>query len=94
MTTAGFLNADKFAISLTMVIEAHKMHVELIAITPNAEAVIEKAGRTCYCSIPKAQPANEKNFIYRIIKSGHHTEARHCELKIKGRDAREKYKVS
>ena len=54
------------------------MHVELIAITPNAEAVIEKAGRTCYCSIPKAQPASEKNFIYRITKSGHHSVIEHA----------------
>jgi thymidylate synthase ThyX len=49
------------------------MTVELIAIILNAEAVIEKAGRTCYCSTPKAQLAGEKNLIYRIIKNGHHS---------------------
>jgi thymidylate synthase (FAD) len=54
------------------------MTVELIAITPNAEAVIEKASRTCYCSTPKAQPACEKNFIYRIIKNGHHSVLEHA----------------
>jgi len=54
------------------------MTVELIAITPNAEAVIEKAGRTCYCSTPKAQPASEKNLIYRIIKNGHHSVLEHA----------------
>ena len=54
------------------------MTVELIAITPNAEAVIEKAARTCYCSTPQAQPANEKNFIYRIIKNGHHSALEHA----------------
>jgi len=54
------------------------MCVELIAITPNAEAVIEKAARTCYCSTPKVQPASEKNFIYRIIKNGHHSVLEHA----------------
>jgi thymidylate synthase (FAD) len=54
------------------------MTVELIAIMPNAEAVIEKAGRTCYCSTPKAQPASEKNLIYRIIKNGHHSVLEHA----------------
>jgi len=54
------------------------MTVELIAITPNAEAVIEKAARTCYCSTPKAQSASEKNFIYRIIKNGHHSVLEHA----------------
>lgn len=54
------------------------MTVELIAITPNAEAIIEKAGRTCYCSTPKAQPAHEKNFIHRIIKNGHHSVLEHA----------------
>lgn len=54
------------------------MTVELIAITPNAEVVIEKAGRTCYCSTPKAQPAGEKNLIHRIIKNGHHSVLEHA----------------
>ncbi len=54
------------------------MIVEFIAITPNAEAVIEKAGRTCYCSTPKAQPAGEKNLIHRIIKNGHHSALEHA----------------
>jgi len=54
------------------------MTVELIAITPNAEVVIEKAGRTCHCSTPKAQPADEKNLIHRIIKNGHHSVLEHA----------------
>ena len=54
------------------------MTVELIAITPNAEVVIEKAGRTCYCSTPKAQPAGEKNLTHRIIKNGHHSVLEHA----------------
>jgi len=54
------------------------MIVEFIAITPNAEAVIEKASRTCYCSTPKAQPAGEKNLIHRIIKNGHHSVLEHA----------------
>ncbi len=54
------------------------MTVELIAITPNAEAVIEKAARTCYCSTQRAQPTSENNLIYRIIKNGHHSVLEHA----------------
>jgi len=54
------------------------MTVELIVITPNAEAVIEKAARTCYCSTQRAQPTSENNLIYRIIKNGHHSVLEHA----------------
>jgi len=55
-----------------------RMHVELIAITPDAEAVIEQAGRTCYQSISRAKPGSEKDFIRRIIESGHHSVLEHA----------------
>jgi thymidylate synthase ThyX len=56
------------------------MTVKLIAIMPNAEVVIEKAGKTCYCSTLKAQPASEKNLIYRIIKNRHHSVLEHASV--------------
>ncbi len=45
--------------------------VELVAITPNAEKVIESAGRTCYLSLNKITDSSEKGFIQSLIKRGH-----------------------
>lgn len=47
------------------------MQVELIAITPNAEKVIEEAGRTCYLSFDSAGADSEKRFIRMLLKNGH-----------------------
>lgn len=47
------------------------MKVELLAITPNAEKVIENAGRTSYLSFDKEKEGSEKDFIKFIIKHGH-----------------------
>jgi len=53
------------------------MKIDLIAITPNAEEVIENAARTCYQSKP-----GEKHvigdLILRLIKSGHHSVLEHA----------------
>lgn len=54
------------------------MKIELLAITPNAEVVIEKAARTCYSSTSKTQSIDEKNFIHKIIKNGHHSVLEHA----------------
>ena len=47
------------------------MKVELIYITPNAEKVIEKAGRTSYQSFNRIGEGSEKKFIRKIINLGH-----------------------
>ncbi len=47
------------------------MKVELIYITPNAEKVIEKAGRTSYQSFNRIGEGSEKKFIRMIINLGH-----------------------
>ena len=78
MMTVGILNAGRFANSLTIVREACKVRVELIAITPNPEKVIERAGRTCYRSGSKARCGSEKEFIRKIIESGHHSVLEHA----------------
>ena len=45
--------------------------VELLSITPNAEKLIEAAGRTSYMSFDKQGEDSEKRFIRMLIKSGH-----------------------
>jgi len=47
------------------------MKVELLSITPNAEKLIENAGRTAYLSFEKQKRGSEKRIIEKLIKSGH-----------------------
>ncbi|NWG04877.1 MAG: FAD-dependent thymidylate synthase [Syntrophaceae bacterium] len=47
------------------------LKVELLSITPNAEKLIEAAGRTSYLSFDKQGEETEKRFIRMLIKSGH-----------------------
>lgn len=47
------------------------MRVELLQITPNAEKVIEKAGRICYNSINKITKESHEKFIKNLIQRGH-----------------------
>jgi thymidylate synthase (FAD) len=62
------------------------MEVELIAITPNAEKVIEGAGRTCYMSFEKVSEGSEKRFVRMVVKNGHHSVLEHATatFRIKG----------
>ena len=55
-----------------------KIEVELIAITPNAEKVIEEAGRTCYLSFDKIGANSADEFIRRLIKMGHESPLEHA----------------
>ena len=47
------------------------MKVELLFITPDAEKLIETAGRTSYLSLGKQGEDTEKAFIRMLIKRGH-----------------------
>ncbi|MCL4458458.1 MAG: FAD-dependent thymidylate synthase [Chloroflexi bacterium] len=47
------------------------MDVELIAITPDSQKVIERAGRTCYLSFEKEGPGSDERLIKQLINSGH-----------------------
>ena len=60
--------------------------VELLAITPDAEKLIEQAGRTCYQSHDHTGIGSERNFIEKIIKNGHHSVLEHAyaTFRIKG----------
>jgi thymidylate synthase (FAD) len=44
------------------------MKVELLQITPNAELLIEDAGRTSYLSFEKTKPGSAERFIKMILK--------------------------
>lgn len=54
------------------------MKVELLFITPNAEKLIEKAGRTAYLSFNKLGKNTEKKFILMMIKRGHESVLEHA----------------
>ncbi len=58
--------------------EIYSPTVTLLAITPNAEKLIEEAGRTCYLSLDKITEGSETNFIRRCIKNGHHSILEHA----------------
>lgn len=47
------------------------MKVELLSITPNAEDLIEIAGRTSYLSFQKRHKAGREKFIRMLIRHGH-----------------------
>lgn len=55
------------------------MQVELMAITPNAEEVIEDACRTCYLSFHrKNPPESTRELIAKILEKGHHSVLEHA----------------
>ena len=62
------------------------MEVELIAITPDPEKVIEQAGRTCYLSFDKISEGSEKRFVRMVVRNGHHSVLEHAvaTFRIKG----------
>ena len=57
--------------------------VELITITPNAERLIEQAGRTCYKSEEKTTDESAKAFIKMIIRRGHLSVLEHASATIR-----------
>ncbi|MBN2158890.1 MAG: FAD-dependent thymidylate synthase [Spirochaetes bacterium] len=58
--------------------EITKPTVTLLAVTPNAEKLIEEAGRTCYLSLDRIAEGTEKSFIRNCIKRGHHSILEHA----------------
>ena len=47
------------------------MQVELLAITPDAERLIEQAGRTCYMSHDRITEESSGKFVRMLISKGH-----------------------
>lgn len=55
-----------------------ELEVELVAITPDPEKVIEQAGRTCYLSFDRVEEDSEGGFIRRLLKMGHESPLEHA----------------
>jgi len=56
----------------------NQLTVELIAVTPEPEKVIEEAGRTCYLSFDRIEDDSHGGFIRRLIKMGHESPLEHA----------------
>lgn len=54
------------------------MKVELIHITPNAEEIIEQAGRTAYLSFDKISADSAGKFVRMLIERGHESVLEHA----------------
>ncbi|MEE9442215.1 MAG: FAD-dependent thymidylate synthase [candidate division Zixibacteria bacterium] len=64
-----------------------KPEIILMAITPNAEDVIERACRTCYLSFHRYKPpASTEELIKKVIRKKHHSVLEHAlaTFRIKG----------
>lgn len=57
--------------------------VELLSITPNAEVLIERAGRTCYKSEDKITSESAAEFVKMIMRVGHHSVIEHASATLK-----------
>ena len=53
------------------------MNIELLTYTPDPEAIIEKAGRTCYKS-PEKNAEHRAKFLKGIVKAGHTSVIEHA----------------
>jgi thymidylate synthase (FAD) len=54
------------------------MKVELLALTPDAEKLIEQAGRTAYLSFGKQADGSERRFIRMLLKNRHYSVLEHA----------------
>jgi thymidylate synthase (FAD) len=55
-----------------------QLEVMLIAITPDAQKVIEQAGRTCWQSFDKADDNSQEGFIRRLLAMEHESPLEHA----------------
>lgn len=54
------------------------MKVELLAITPNSEALIEQAARTCYQTGDRIGPGSAATLLPKLIAAGHESPLEHA----------------
>ncbi len=54
------------------------MEIELIAVTPDPEAVIELAARTCYMSQERMRPGSAPALLPKLLASGHESPFEHA----------------
>lgn len=57
---------------------APALKVDLVSVTPDAEKVIEQAGRTCYLSFDRIGADSQSTFIRRLIQMGHTSPLEHA----------------
>lgn len=62
------------------------MEVTILAVTPDAEKLIEQAGRTCYKSNQKITDDSRVEFIKRLINAGHLSVLEHAYVTIRLKD--------
>ncbi len=62
------------------------MQVDLISITPDAERLIEQAGRTCYQSHDRASATSSGKFVRMLVARGHTSVLEHAKatFRIRG----------
>lgn len=58
--------------------ESTELEVTLLAITPNAQQVIEEAGRTCYLSFENIGADSHDSFIRKLVSMGHESPLEHA----------------
>lgn len=61
----------------------YEVRVELLQITPRAEALIEEAGRTCYLSFDRAGMDSAARFCRMLIRSGHESVFEHAQASFR-----------
>jgi thymidylate synthase (FAD) len=54
------------------------MKVDLLSITPDAEILIERAGRTCYMSQDRMNPSSTEKFLRMLVAKGHTSVLEHA----------------
>ena len=54
------------------------MRVDLLTITPDAEVLIEKAGRTCYMSQDRMNTESTEKFLRMLVSRGHTSVLEHA----------------
>ena len=57
----------------------NKLSVEMLAVTPNPEKVIEEAGRTCYLSFERIGANTAPEFIQKLAAMGHESPFEHAQ---------------
>lgn len=56
---------------------------EIVAATPNATQIIERAGRCCYQSDHKIEPGSDAAFIAKILKREHESVIEHASMTVR-----------
>jgi thymidylate synthase (FAD) len=65
---------------------SNKISVEMLAITPDAEKVIEQAGRTCYLSFERIGANTAGEFIQKLAAMGHESPFEHAQATFRIRN--------